>query len=100
MSLTSTYQNDISKNHKVDIRKDKIMTVQTDRDGSKINGVYLGFKVQTFEVQHFRSFKCKLSSCLAEVSSLHTAYAIEQHRFLQDSVDAQTRLNFCCSHML
>ena len=31
LQLKSTYQNRISENHKVDIHKDKLKTVQTDR---------------------------------------------------------------------
>ena len=39
MNLRSTYQNHISETHKVNIHKGKIRNVQTDRHGTKINGV-------------------------------------------------------------
>ena len=38
-NLRSTYQNRISENHNVDMHKNKISTVQTDRHGPDNNGV-------------------------------------------------------------
>ena len=41
-SLRSAYQNLISRNQKVDMNKDKIRNVQTDRHGPKIIGPLSG----------------------------------------------------------